>query len=912
MLLPNMPFIDDLELAISSTAKLKGFARSLSKTQRSVSNTPQRRHTPHGSKQQIPFLGKLANRLHVVQDWLKSLDGSQQTTRNPTIVTLLNNLNKLCVRPRSQRDSINGYDGLRNLRNLEDTRLATIAGAISPAAERRRQDLLRILDQVSLAPSTGLRETFDGSEVQEEASDLWFPKRLDSLYTVLQLNRSYGSVEPACSGKLVARMCLSNSKIVDKKCLLVDMLLASSVDGGSACASRWKEAQIRVLPKKAQVHIVHETQSASYSTQNNVDAEHRNVGSQLSTNAFHQMLQDDGSHCLQFQIQERNLVFEQGLPKNVNNYTIMNMPSVCLNEILRPDLMSPRKRLYVSHLLIQAFWQCYGSKWMDDAWTNLRIHFMYTFKNLKPQLFAHEPFLTTDFAEHEQIVLSRNALIPSKVRALGILLLELELGTTIESHWPDAFLNAEGKPNAFTNLSTAQSLVPEKPEEDTELKKRETYAVLREVIRKCLYVTDFNNDQNHQNRDHQRNLIFREILTPIQGILTAIGGDCEEIRFQPLCLQSLASLKQTTERTIVPSVAPSSFTGLNVSESYHGGRRGQAEAKLFDCLHACTEEEGLAADKWLDNVDKIRTDCFDPMLIRTRIKIAILDTGIDYDHTFFSDEDKMPRLVARESFLDCSDPKSVKDVPRNTKDTHGHGSHIAGIILQVAPDTDLYIGRVVRGEEPTQHDAQQISKGIRWAISQGVDIITMSLGFSHSQGEIREAITQAYAKNILVFASASNSGANPIHPIAYPARMATVFCISATDALGNKLLTTPPAQTGKENFSIIAAGIKSAWISERMERKSGTSFATPIAAGLAALALEYANQRRTATPGVFSVQDLKTLHTRDGMATILKRMGEPEMGFFRFLRPWVLWGDESERRPHDRVIATIKESLEGI
>jgi hypothetical protein len=142
--------------------------------------------------------------------------------------------------------------------------------------------------------------------------------------------------------------------------------------------------------------------------------------------------------------------------------------------------------------------------------------------------------------------------------------------------------------------------------------------------------------------------------------------------------------------------------------------------------------------------------------------------------------------------------------------------------------------------------------------------------------------------------------------------MATVFCISATDALGNKLATTPPAQTGKENLSVIGAGINSAWVSEQMERKSGTSFATPIAAGLAALALEYANQRNTATPGAFSNQDLKTLHTREGMATILKRMGKPKAGSFRFLRPWALWGDKSRRKTHDRVIAAMTDLLEDI
>jgi hypothetical protein len=274
-------------------------------------------------------------------------------------------------------------------------------------------------------------------------------------YTVLHLYRNYGPVEPGCSRKLVARMCLSNSKMVDNKCLRVDMLLASSDDVGSTSRLRWKEAQIGVFPKEAQLHVVPRCAAAPllFNTANInaledrvlhilpemmwILSRDRHVLSQLCTNALHQRLRDDEPPCLQLQVHEQNLLFEQGLPKNVSNYIIINRPSVYLNEILRPDLMSPQKRLYISHLLIQAFWKCYGSKWMEDAWTKLRIHFMYTLntsRDSEPQLFAHEPFLTIDFAEHEQRALSIKALIPSKVRALGIMLLELELGTTIESH----------------------------------------------------------------------------------------------------------------------------------------------------------------------------------------------------------------------------------------------------------------------------------------------------------------------------------------------------------------------------------------------------------------------------------------------------------------------------------------------
>jgi hypothetical protein len=111
-------------------------------------------------------------------------------------------------------------------------------------------------------------------------------------------------------------------------------------------------------------------------------------------------------------------------------------------------------------------------------------------------------------------------------------------------------------------------------------------------------------------------------------------------------------------------------------------------------------------DDWLENVNLIRDDCFKANSKTKRVKIAILDTGLFHEHPFFQDE-RQPRIKARESFFDST---QEKDSPKNTKDTHGHGTHIAGIVLQVAPNADLYIGRVVKGNEMTPDDADRISK----------------------------------------------------------------------------------------------------------------------------------------------------------------------------------------------------------
>lgn len=92
------------------------------------------------------------------------------------------------------------------------------------------------------------------------------------------------------------------------------------------------------------------------------------------------------------------------------------------------------------------------------------------------------------------------------------------------------------------------------------------------------------------------------------------------------------------------------------------------------------------------------------------VKVAILDTGIDRNHPDFQhprskpkkggiirpvrgEEEQIKRIKASQNF--CDDRKDVDDVT----DIDGHGTHVAGIILQLAPAAELYIARVCEGDE---------------------------------------------------------------------------------------------------------------------------------------------------------------------------------------------------------------------
>lgn len=223
--------------------------------------------------------------------------------------------------------------------------------------------------------------------------------------------------------------------------------------------------------------------------------------------------------------------------------------------------------------------------------------------------------------------------------------------------------------------------------------------------------------------------------------------------------------------------------------------------------------------------------------------VAVVDTGVDLTHP-----DLVDRLVPGINLVTPGAPPS---------DDNGHGTHVAGIVAAttgnevgvsgIAPGARIMPVKVLDATGNGSTDA--IAAGIEWAVANGATVVNLSLGDAGvgtrltKGGQLNRAIRLAADRGVVVVAAAGNDAALEVDY----RRGVDVIVVNAVDANGVPAPFTDAgdpravAAPGVDILATAPTGPTTIWPSgsSGYERLSGTSMATPIVSGVAALLLSH-------------------------------------------------------------------------
>ncbi len=238
------------------------------------------------------------------------------------------------------------------------------------------------------------------------------------------------------------------------------------------------------------------------------------------------------------------------------------------------------------------------------------------------------------------------------------------------------------------------------------------------------------------------------------------------------------------------------------------------------------------------------------------VVVAVLDTGVDYNHEDLT-ENMWRRPEKMEPYHDnelgtIDDENGFNAIDgTDPMDDNGHGTHCAGIIgaegennlgiagvnwkVQIMPLKFMNAG----GSGSTKDAIEAINYVIdRKRAGVNVRIISASWGSTQKSRALGDVIRKAYENDILFVAAAGNSSVdndrNPHYPSSYDVpNVVSVAALDRHDALASF------SNYGAKSVAIAAPGVDilSTWLGNEYEEKSGTSMATPVVSGVAALIL---------------------------------------------------------------------------
>lgn len=286
--------------------------------------------------------------------------------------------------------------------------------------------------------------------------------------------------------------------------------------------------------------------------------------------------------------------------------------------------------------------------------------------------------------------------------------------------------------------------------------------------------------------------------------------------------------------------------------------QNQGDPKAAEQIHLNTIQHALVYDKLFNSNNGINSS----------VRVAVIDSGVDLYHPDLKDSmllDSFGKIFGYNAISEALD----------FADSGFHGTHVAGLIGSTSGNG--INGRGVLGRninlipikvsnDGTSVDANAVINGIRWAADQGAEVINMSLGGTLDRPAFRESIQYALDKGVFIVVAAGNNGKQlgsqiNIYPAMYSkdySGMITVGSIDATtksrSSFSNYSTTfvdimAPGSDGTKGILSTVPSSKSSSGMASQIIVNGvtspihGTSMATPVASGAAAVVYALAKSR---------------------------------------------------------------------
>jgi subtilisin family serine protease len=207
------------------------------------------------------------------------------------------------------------------------------------------------------------------------------------------------------------------------------------------------------------------------------------------------------------------------------------------------------------------------------------------------------------------------------------------------------------------------------------------------------------------------------------------------------------------------------------------------------------------------------------------VRVAVVDTGIEYDHPWLEGCVRSGVVVGYNADLEVPFYFEDENPPI---DVAGHGTACAGIIHKLAPEAELYSVRVLG--KNMKGRAWQFAGGLDWAIDNGMQVINLSLSTSREEyhAVFRELTDAAYYKNVILVSAINNLPA-PSYPSLYSA-VVSVAAHDGHDPFVYYYNPEPPVEFGAPGIDVEVA-----WNEKMTMVTTGNSFAAPHIAGIVSL-----------------------------------------------------------------------------